>query len=334
MSRSRNRYHLSGEYLGDRSLKLFYTDQFVLPLPAAHRFPMQKYSGLRERIARSDWSCGTELLVPPAVTNAEILRVHDPGYLERVTVGALDREDLKRLGFPWSTELIERSRRSSGATLAAGRSALVDGFAANLAGGTHHAFRDRAEGYCIFNDTMIAARGLQAEGLIRRAVVIDLDVHQGNGTAALARGDDTIFTFSMHSARNYPFAKETSDLDLALADGAGDVEYLTELRIALPAVLEAAEADLAFFLAGADPYVGDRLGRLALTKAGLAERDRTVFSACRDAGLPVVVSMAGGYCPQIEDIVDIHAETVRLGLKVCGRQPAKVGTRVAGGEKQ
>lgn len=315
-------------------MKLFYTDQFVLPLPATHRFPMQKYCQLRERIARSDWGCRHELLVPPAVTDAEILRVHDAGYLERVAVGALDREDLKRLGFPWSRELIERSRRSSGATLAAGRSALVDGFAANLAGGTHHAFRDRAEGYCIFNDTMIAARGLQAAGLIRRAVVIDLDVHQGNGTAALARDDDTIFTFSMHSARNYPFAKESSDLDLPLADGVGDDEYLAALQQALPAVLEAADADLAFFLAGADPYVGDRLGRLALTKAGLAERDRMVYSACRDAGLPVVVSMAGGYCPLIEDIVDIHAETVRLGLEDCGRQPAEIGTRVAGGENQ
>ena len=297
-------------------MKLFYTDQFVLPLPATHRFPMQKYALLRSRIAAAPWSAGHAFLVPPAATDAELLRVHAPEYLEKVTQGAMDREDIKRLGFPWSPELIERSRRSSGATLAAGHAALHDGFAANLAGGTHHAFRDRAEGFCIFNDTVVAARELQAAGLIRRAVVIDLDVHQGNGTAALARDDDTIFTFSMHSARNYPFEKEVSDLDVALEDGTGDAEYVTALQAALPDVLARAEADIAFFLAGADPYEGDRLGRLSLTKAGLAARDRMVFAACREASLPVVVSMAGGYSPQIEDIVDIQAETVRLGLSL------------------
>lgn len=305
-------------------MKLFYTDQFVLPLPASHRFPMQKYALLRERIAAADWTRGAEFHAPPAATDSQILRVHDVDYLERVTTGALDREDLKRLGFPWSPELIERSLRSSGATLAAGRAALVDGFSANLAGGTHHAFRNRAEGYCIFNDTVISARTLQSEGLIRRAVVIDLDVHQGNGTAALTRDDDSIYTFSMHSARNYPFRKETSDLDVALEDGTGDAEYLAALRISLPVVLEAADADLAYFLAGADPFAGDRLGRLTLTKHGLAERDRIVFSACREAGLPVVTCMAGGYCPRIEDIVDIHAESIRLGREICE------GTRTAG----
>lgn len=311
-------------FAGRLDVKLFYTDQFVLPLPETHQFPMQKYARLRERIARSDWGCRQELLVPPAASDAEILRVHDADYLTRVVTGDLDRENLKRLGFPWSPELIERSRRSSGATLAAGRSALVDGFAANLAGGTHHAFRDRAEGYCIFNDTVIAARGLQADGLIRRAVVIDLDVHQGNGTAALVRGDSSIFAFSMHSARNYPFEKETSDLDVALDDGAGDAEYLASLKKTLPTVLQAARADIAFYLAGADPYAGDRLGRLSLSKAGLSERDRMVFAACREAELPVAVSMAGGYCPRIEDIVEIHAETIRLGLEHFGGRTTKI----------
>lgn len=308
-------------------MKLFYTDQFVLPLPATHQFPMQKYARLRERIAGSDWGRDHELLVPPAATDAQILRVHDASYLARIAAGEMNRDDLKRLGFPWSPELIERSRRSSGATLAAGGSALVDGFSANLAGGTHHAFRDRAEGYCIFNDTVIAARGLQAEGLIRRAVVIDLDVHQGNGTAALVRDDRSIFSFSMHSARNYPFQKEVSDLDVVLDDGAGDAQYLAALQKALPTVLQAAQPDLAFYLAGADPYGGDRLGRLALTKAGLSERDRMVFDACRAADLPVVVSMAGGYCRQIDDIVDIHAETIRLGLQLFGDRPARSSAR-------
>lgn len=296
-------------------IPLFYTDQFVLPLPPSHRFPMQKYARLRERIERAPWRNLVDLRQPPAATDEEILRAHTADYLARMTRGVLSRDDVKRLGFPWSPELVERSRRSSGATLAAASAALDCGFAGNLAGGTHHAFADRGEGFCLFNDSIIAARGLQAAGRIRRVAVIDCDVHQGNGTAAIAADDPTIFTFSMHCRRNYPFEKMQSDWDLELDEGTEDAEYLTHLESALPEVLRRSQAEFVIYVSGADPFQGDRLGRLRLTKAGLAERDRLVFSACAARKLPVVVSMAGGYAEQIDDVVDIHFQTVEAGVR-------------------
>jgi acetoin utilization deacetylase AcuC-like enzyme len=214
------------------------------------------------------------------------------------------------MGFPWSPQLVERSRHSVGSTIAAGRAALQEGVAVNLAGGTHHAGPDWGQGYCVFNDAAVAARTLQREGLARRVVVLDCDVHQGNGTAAIAAGDATIFTFSIHGANNFPFHKETSDLDIGLEDGTGDKEYLLALAQGAQLALERAQADVAIYLAGADPFVGDRLGRLALSKAGLARRDRLIFDLCREAGLPVVVVMAGGYGRVVADTVDIHFQTV------------------------
>lgn len=296
-------------------IPLFYTDRFVLPLPASHRFPMQKYARLRERIEQSPWRTLVELRQPPAATDEEILRAHTADYLARIATGQLSRDDVKRLGFPWSPELVERSRRSSGATLAAAWAALDCGFAANLAGGTHHAFADHGEGFCLFNDSIIAARGLQAAGRVRYVAVVDCDVHQGNGTAAIAADDPHIFTFSMHCSRNYPFEKMQSDWDIELDVGTEDAEYLARLEAALPEVLQRSQAEFVFYVSGADPYHGDRLGRLRLTKAGLAERDRLVFSACAARRLPVVVSMAGGYAEQIDDIVDIHFQTVELGVR-------------------
>jgi acetoin utilization deacetylase AcuC-like enzyme len=222
----------------------------------------------------------------------------------------LSAQEQRRIGFPWSREMVERSRRSSGATLAAARAALDDGVGINLAGGTHHAFRARGEGYCVFNDSAIAALALQAQGCIRRAVILDCDVHQGNGTAAILAGDPTVFTFSIHGANNFPFDKEASDLDIELPDGTGDGEYLDALEKGVCRALSAAQPDLAIYLAGADPFEGDRLGRLALTKAGLAARDRLVFELCRGAGVPVAVTMAGGYARAVEDTVDIHFATV------------------------
>ena len=293
---------------------LYYTDQFVLPLPDAHRFPMQKYALLRARIEQAPWRSLVELEVPPAATDAELLRAHAREYLTRVSTGDLSREDVKRIGFPWSPELVERSRRSSGATIAAGRAALVDGFSANLAGGTHHAFHDRGEGFCLFNDSIVAARALQAEGLVHRVTVIDCDVHQGNGTAAIAADDDSIFTFSMHCERNYPFQKMVSDWDMELPAGTTDSEYLSRLADAVPQVLEQSRPDLVIYVSGADPFHGDRLGRLKLSKAGLAARDQLVYTHCRDLGLPVVVSMAGGYAVDVNDVVDIHYQTVSLGV--------------------
>lgn len=295
-------------------MRAFYSDTFVLPLDPDHRFPMDKYRRLREAVAATLDGRVTSA-IPAAVTDAELERAHDASYVARVAAGELERAEVRRIGFPWSPQLVERSRRSAGGTLAACRAALDDGAAVNLAGGTHHAFAARGEGYCVFNDAAVALRVLQAEGALRRAVVIDADVHQGNGTASIFADDPSVFTFSIHGRRNFPFRKEISDLDVALDDGTGDAVYLAALDGALAEVLASSGADLAIYLAGADPWEGDRLGRLALTKDGLRRRDRLVLGACRDAALPVAIAMAGGYAPRIEDIVDIHLQTVRLAAE-------------------
>jgi acetoin utilization deacetylase AcuC-like enzyme len=272
---------------------------------------MAKYSMLRERVAADGICRQGELRTPRAVTDEEILRAHAPEYLERVVSGKLSEKEIRRIGFPWSDRMVERSRRASGGTLGACLAAMEEGFAANLAGGTHHAFSDRGEGYCVFNDSAIAARAVQAAGLVERVVVIDTDVHQGNGTAEILRGDATVFTFSIHGAKNFPFHKEESDLDAPLPDGADDTEFLTTLERGLEMALEAADADLAIYLAGADPFEGDRLGRISVTKSGLAERDRMVLEACRDCGIPVAVTMAGGYARNVEDTVEVHFQSIK-----------------------
>ncbi|MDP8952925.1 MAG: histone deacetylase [Actinomycetota bacterium] len=291
-------------------MKVFYSDQFVLPLPEGHRFPMKKYSMLRERVAADDICAPGELRAPHAVTDEEILRAHDPGYLKKVVTGTLTDKEMRRIGFPWSTRMVERSRRASGGTLDACRVALEEGLSANLAGGTHHAFADRGEGFCVLNDSAIAARALRSEGLVDKVVVLDTDVHQGNGTAAILKGDPHVFTFSIHGAKNFPFHKEESNLDVGLPDGADDGEYLAALERGLEEALDRSEADLAIFLGGADPFEDDRLGRLSVTKEGLAERDRLVLGSCRERGLPVIVTMGGGYARKVEDTVDIHFQTV------------------------
>jgi acetoin utilization deacetylase AcuC-like enzyme len=291
-------------------MKVFYSDQFVLPLPEGHRFPMKKYSMLRERVEQ-DGICGSgELRVPHPVTDEEILRAHEGAYLKKIVSGKLTDKEMRRIGFPWSERMVERSRRASGGTLGACRVALDEGLAANLAGGTHHAFTDRGEGFCVFNDSAIAPRALRAEGLVNQIVVLDTDVHQGNGTASILRGDPNVFTFSIHGAKNYPFHKEESDLDVPLPDGADDETFLTALSAALDRVLDSATWDLAIFLAGADPFEDDKLGRLYVTKEGLAERDRMVLEGCRKRGIPVAVTMAGGYARRIEDTVDIHFQSI------------------------
>ena len=291
-------------------MALYYSDIFVLPLPAHHRFPMGKYARLRDRLLASGDFEATDFIVPPGVTDAEIDRVHCPRYRERVVRGELDAREQRAIGFPWSEAMVERSRRSSGATLAAAREALARGWSANLAGGTHHAFRDRGEGFCVFNDAAIAARALQAEAGLRRIAIVDCDVHQGNGSAAIFSRDDSVFTFSIHGARNYPFAKEASDLDTELADGTGDDEYLWHLERGLDETLERALPQLAFYLAGADPYEDDRLGRLKLTKAGLQRRDEHVLSRLAARGIPVAITMAGGYARDLDDVAVIHTATL------------------------
>jgi acetoin utilization deacetylase AcuC-like enzyme len=298
-------------------VKTYYTDRFIYPLPEGHRFPAPKYPLLRERVTR-ELVPPCELLVPDAATDSQLCLVHDPVYVEKVTQGTLTSREVRRVGLPWSPELVERSRRSVGSTIAACRAALADGagVAVSLTGGTHHAFADHGEGFCVFNDIAVAARVMQTEGRAGRIVVIDCDVHQGNGTAALFAGNPSVFTFSIHGAKNFPFHKEQSDLDVELPDRSDDRTYLAALEDALDIVLPVAQAELAIYLAGADPYEGDTLGRLAVSKAGLAARDRLVFDRCRELRLPVAVVMGGGYARHIEDTVDIQFETVRLAAEL------------------
>jgi acetoin utilization deacetylase AcuC-like enzyme len=302
---------------------IFASDDFVLPLPAGHRFPMRKYARLRERVARV---APSSLQVAPAASDAELALAHDRAYIADVCSGELDARSLRRIGFPWSPAMVERSRRSVGATIAACRAALLTGAGASLAGGTHHAHRGYGEGFCVFNDVAVAIRALQAERAIERALIVDLDVHQGDGTAEILAGDRDAYTLSLHGRNNFPFRKRASRLDVELDDGTRDDCYLATLRVALAIALDASRPDLAVYLAGADPFEGDRLGRLALTKAGLAARDAFVLDTLRDAGVPVAIVMAGGYAADVEDVVDIHFETVRLALERFGAARASAAS--------
>ena len=292
-------------------MQIFYTDHFVLPIPAGHRFPMQKYRLLREQVQHADWLHGHTLVEPPAATIPQLLRAHSAAYVTQIMDGTLSAAEVRRIGFPWSPQMVERSCRAAGATLAAAHQALRDGVAISLAGGTHHACTGHGEGYCVFNDSAVAAFELQALGLVKRVLVVDLDVHQGNGTADIMADHEWCYTFSIHGAKNYPFRKVASDCDIALADGTTDDEYLTTLGSALDHVFHVARPDLVIYVSGADPYEGDSLGRLKLTKPGLATRDRMVAQMIRSFGVPCVVTMAGGYAYDINDSVAIHANTVR-----------------------
>lgn len=296
-------------------MKAFYHDHFVLPLPEGHRFPMSKYSLLRDKLVADASLIDVHLLESDPASDEQILRVHTPEYLEKVKHGTLSEKEIRRLGFPWSPQLLERSRRSVGGTIAACRAALQEGIAANLAGGTHHAHPDYGSGYCVFNDAAVAARAMQAEDRARRILIVDCDVHQGDGTAAIFAGDPSVYTFSIHGAKNFPFHKKESDLDLALPDGTGDTVYLEALKAGLDKSLQSAPFNLAIFLAGADAYGDDRLGRLNLSKAGLCQRDRLVFERCRQMGVPVAVVMAGGYARQVEDTVEIHVQTIHIAVE-------------------
>ncbi len=287
----------------------------MLPLPQGHRFPMSKYALLRQRLRASGLFTDAAFQVPAAAADEDLLRVHCPDYLAALQTGTLERSVERRIGFPWSKQMVERSRRSVGGTLGAARTALAESLAVNLAGGTHHAFHDTGAGFCVLNDVVVAARWAQARAGVGQVLVVDLDVHQGDGTAALCRDDASIFTFSVHGEKNYPARKQLSDLDVALADGTGDEDYLAALASHLPALVQRLEPDMAFYLAGADPFQGDRLGRLGLTKQGLARRDQFVFDTLRRSGISTVVCMAGGYAEEVEDIVDIHAATVIEALR-------------------
>lgn len=274
---------------------------------------MEKYSRLRDLVTKQ---IGIELVEAPSATDTQILYAHDPSYLIKVIEGTLSAQEQRDIGFPWSTQMVERSRRSAGATVAAAKTALNEGIAANLAGGTHHAYRDTGSGFCVFNDSAIAARTLQKEiNPSLKVAVIDLDVHQGNGTAAILQNDDSIFTLSMHGENNFPFKKEQSDLDVGLADGCNDEVYLRSLNAALAQLDSRFKADCLIFLAGADPHEGDRLGRLQISKDGMRLRDEMVFQYALDRQLPIAFSMAGGYGKEIESTVDIHFQTIKTALQ-------------------
>ena len=288
-----------------------YAPGYFVDLGDAHRFPMRKYPLVHTTLIREGTLLRDWILEPYEASVEDLLLVHTPDYLERFFQGFLSPAEQRRLGFPWSPALVRRARLASRGTLQAARRALEDGIAANLAGGSHHAFPDHGEGYCALNDVAVAVHALRREGTARRFALIDCDAHQGNANHAIFAGDPAVFCFSMHGERNYPEAKVPGTWDIALADGTPDAAYLQILEDALPQVLARARPDLVFYLAGADPYRGDRLGRLALTLAGLRARDRLVLAACRGRGIPVVITFAGGYAQDLGDTVEAHCNTIR-----------------------
>jgi acetoin utilization deacetylase AcuC-like enzyme len=295
-----------------RAMQAFYANHFVLPLPEGHRFPMRKYSRLRERLALELPSL--HMQPAPAATDGELALAHDPAYIQAVHTGALSAQMQREIGFPWSEAMVARSRRSAGATIAAARVALSDGLAGNLAGGTHHAGVAQGGGFCVFNDAAVAARLMQAERFrqtkrVLQVAVIDLDVHQGNGTAQIFAQDPSVFTLSLHGAKNFPFRKVPSDWDVDLPDGTTDEPYLEALHQALQTLGDRFDAELIIYLAGADPHEGDRLGRLKLTYDGLIARDRAVMDWAWQRGIPVVLCMAGGYGHDIESTVQVQVHT-------------------------
>lgn len=292
-------------------MKAYYTDHFVLPLPDGHRFPMEKYRLLRDYVSKT---AGIELLEPRAASNMDLLRVHTEDYIQAVSGGQLTNAQIREIGFPWSEEMVERSRRSAGATIEACLSAMKEGVSVNLAGGTHHAYADKGSGFCVFNDAAVAAKYVQNIKPTSVAI-IDLDVHQGNGTAELLGQDPNCFTLSLHGEKNFPFRKEASHLDWGLIDGTSDQEYLDILNQALEYLEARFTPELIIYLAGADPHEGDRLGRLRLTIEGMANRDRMVLDFANGHQCPIAIAMAGGYGHDIQTTVSVHAQTIQLAFE-------------------
>jgi acetoin utilization deacetylase AcuC-like enzyme len=294
--------------------RLFYCDHHPIPLPAGHKFPIEKYAMLRAKLAADGIY---ELMPAPFAGVDEIALAHDPAYVGAVLDGTVDARVMRRIGFPWSEQLVRRTLASVGGTLAAAREAMESGVGGNLAGGTHHAFRGEGSGFCVFNDLAVAILMLRRDSMAARAAVIDLDVHQGDGTAAIFEGDDAVLTLSVHGENNFPFRKRRSGIDLGLADGTGDDEYLSHVRELLPQVLAFAP-DVIFYQSGVDGLAGDRLGRLALTHEGLKERDRAVMEAAKMHGIPLVIALGGGYGDPIECTAEAHANTFRMAAEMYG----------------
>jgi acetoin utilization deacetylase AcuC-like enzyme len=303
-------------------MQVFYATQFVLPLPSGHRFPMGKYQLLRDRLAAE--LPAIQLMQAHPASDGELALVHSPAYIAAITDGTVDPKVMREIGFPWSEAMAERARRSVGATIAACRAAFREGVAANIAGGTHHSYADKGGGFCVFNDAAVASRLMQAEWARSHArplriAIVDLDVHQGNGTARIFQRDDSVFTLSMHGQKNFPFRKEASDLDVDLADGCGDDEYLGALEAALEELDRRFDPGLVIYLAGADPHEGDRLGRLKLTWDGLEARDRRVFEWAWQHRVPLAFAMAGGYGTRIEDTVQVQVNTFKVAAQYAAR---------------
>lgn len=297
------------------AMRVFYSDKMTIPLPPGHRFPISKYRMLREALVARGILTDREIHESPLASRDDLCLAHDPAYVDAVFDGTVSVQILKRIGFPWTEGLVLRSRATVGGCVSAAFSALEDGVSGNLAGGTHHAHRDAGEGYCVFNDIAVSFLKLRDAGLISRAAIVDLDVHQGNGNSSILGGRDDVFVFSMHGEKNYPFRKVASTLDIGLADGAGDEEFLETLEEALPRVFAFAP-DIVFYQAGVDPLKEDVLGKLSLTHEGLLKRDRMVLEACRDRAIPVCLSMGGGYAKPIDLTVEAHVGTYRMVKEV------------------
>jgi len=296
-------------------MHICYTPRYYADIGEGHVFPIRKFELVRDRLVAEGTVAPAEIVEPREAAVADVLLVHTDDYVTRLRAGALTPRELRRLGLPWSKALVRRSFLATSGTINAARLALEGGVGANLAGGTHHAFPDRGEGFCVLNDVAVAVRVLRRDGLARRAAVVDLDVHQGNGTAFIFAEDASVFTFSMHGAKNYPLFKQRSTLDVELADGTGDEEYMGELSRHLPRVFEH-RPELVFYLGGADPFAGDKLGRLGLSVAGLRARDELVLGECRRRGVPVATVMSGGYAADIDDTVEIHCNTIRAAKEI------------------
>ena len=304
-------------------MQVFYTPRYYADIGQGHIFPIRKFELVRDKLLAEGTLRHEEIVEPDPAPLEDVLLVHTHDYVSRLCNGELNPKEIRRLGLPWSESLVRRSFYAVGGTLAATQVALAEGYSSNLAGGTHHAFSDRGEGFCVLNDVAIAIRALRARKLIERAAIVDCDVHQGNGTATIFEGDTNTFTFSMHGAHNYPLFKARSTLDVELPDGTSDATYLETLASYLPQVLQS-DPDIVFYLAGADPYRGDKLGRLALSIEGLCERDTYVLRECYEREVPIVTVMSGGYGKDINDTIEIHCNTIRMVKEIF---EARVATR-------
>lgn len=297
-------------------LKIAYHPIYKHPLPEGHRFPMEKYDLLPRQLVHEGTCTDQHFFTPKKAIDSDVLRCHTQEYLNNLKSLSITPKAQRKTGFPLSQELVDRELIIAQGTIDGCHYALENGIAMNIAGGTHHAYTDHGEAFCLLNDQAIAARYLQANGLAQKIVIIDLDVHQGNGTAAIFKGDDTVFTFSMHGKANYPFKKEISDLDIALETNTGDKDYLHTLKEVLPQLIQEQQPDFIFYLCGVDILASDKLGKLGCTIEGSKERDRFVLHTCKDFNIPVQCSMGGGYSPDIKVIIDAHANTYRLAQEI------------------